>query len=203
MVGKRADSDGHRARQAQATREMVAVTARRLFAERGYVATTIAAIAESSGVPAQTIYSSLGGKAGVLEEIRRLWIADSGAALTHREALAEADLATRLRMAAGWHRRQVGLGDDVITVYQEAARSAPDMAREWERVLRGREGAITELVRSLAGGLASGLDVKTATDVFVAPTLSEMYRTLVVHGGWSLDEFEQCLADTLIAQLLG
>lgn len=202
MVVKDEVGRGHRARQAQATREQVAAAARRLFAERGYVATTIAAIAEAAEVPAPTIYSALGSKAGVLEEIRRLWIAESGVARSHRQALDEADLATRLRLAAGWHRRQMELGYDVIAIYQEAARSDPAMAREWQRVQSSREGAVAELVRSLAPGLSAGLDVRTAKDLYVALTLAEVYRSLVIDRRWSLARYEGWLADTLIAQLL-
>ena len=42
----------HRQRQAAATRRQIAAAARQLFAERGYVATTIAAISERADIPA-------------------------------------------------------------------------------------------------------------------------------------------------------
>ena len=130
MVVKDEPVAGHRARQAQATREHIAAAARQLFADRGYVATTISAIAEAAAVPAPTIYSALGSKAGILEEIRRLWIAESGAAQSHRQALDEPDLATRVRLAAGWHRRQMELGyAPSSAIYREVARTDP--LRPW------------------------------------------------------------------------
>ena len=50
----------HRQRQAAATRRQIAAAARQLFAERGYVATTIAAISERADIPVQTVYSAIG-----------------------------------------------------------------------------------------------------------------------------------------------
>jgi hypothetical protein len=46
----------HRQREASATREAIARTALQLFADRGYVATTIQAISEAADIPAPTIY---------------------------------------------------------------------------------------------------------------------------------------------------
>ena len=55
-------------RQAQAaeTRKLVLSAARRLFAERGYSATTMAEIAVEAGVVQQTIYDSFGSKRGLI-----------------------------------------------------------------------------------------------------------------------------------------
>ena len=50
-------STGHRQRQAEATKQQVAQVARALFAEHGYVATTISTIATEADIPVQTIYS--------------------------------------------------------------------------------------------------------------------------------------------------
>ena len=148
---------GHRARQALVTREQVARAARVLFRDVGYVGTTVQAIAQAAEVPAPTIYSALGSKAGILAEIRRLWIADSDVQRQHDEALVQPDPVRRLRMAAHWHRRQLELGYDVIAIYQEAARADPAMAQEWHRVQASREGAVRELIASLEGRLPAGL----------------------------------------------
>lgn len=193
---------GHRARQALATREQVARAARVLFRDVGYVGTTVQAIAQAAEVPAPTIYSALGSKAGILAEIRRLWIADSDVQRQHDEALVQPDPVRRLHMAAHWHRRQMELGYDVIAIYQEAARADPAMAQEWHRVQDSREGAVRELIASLDGLLAPGLTQTTATDVYLTCTLAEVYRTLVPDRGWSHASYEQWLADLLVRQLL-
>ena len=58
-----------RADQAQQTRRRVLEAARRLFVDRGYAGTTVAAVADHAGVSPETIYLSLGGKRGLLEGV--------------------------------------------------------------------------------------------------------------------------------------
>src|ERR1700712_3902928 len=55
-----------RNRMAEQTRGEILVAARRLFAQRGYAATSINDIAEEADVAVQTIYARLGSKRGML-----------------------------------------------------------------------------------------------------------------------------------------
>jgi AcrR family transcriptional regulator len=193
----------HRRRQAQATRETVAIAARRLFAKQGYVAATIEAISEAAGIPVPTIYSAFGNKPAILEEARRLWIAESDVENLHRQALATPEAQSRLRLAAHWTRRQFELGYDVISIYQEAARADPRVAVVWRRVMLRREAAVSELLESLKGHLHSGLRLRQALDLYVAWTLPEVYRTLVLERGWPCTRYENWLAELLIREFLG
>ena len=52
--------------------------ARALFLERGYVATTVDAIARAAGVSEATVYKSYGGKAGLVQELCARALAGSG-----------------------------------------------------------------------------------------------------------------------------
>ena len=80
-------SDGYREEQAEATKDRVAAAARGLFAERGFAGTTITAISEAAGVPAQTIYSAFGTKARILARVSEVWMRE-----TRTRALADAYL---------------------------------------------------------------------------------------------------------------
>jgi AcrR family transcriptional regulator len=186
-----------------ATRDQVARAARKLFAERGYVATTIAAISETADIPVQTIYSSFGNKAAILTEISGMWMAEADTRELANQALAEPDPAQRLRAFAHLQRRQLVAGNDVIGIYQEAARADQQMAVVLSQVMASREGEIRKLVDTLEPHLASGMTVDAAMDRFLACTLVEVYRTLVHERGWSIDQYERWLADILISQLLG
>lgn len=192
--------EGHRQRQAQATSEQVAAAARRLFAERGYIATTIAAIAEAADIPAPTIYSAFGTKKKILDEVLELWIRGTGVRRDHEEALLHPDPEQRLRRLAGWNARQFAQGLDVIETYELAARSDPEMMRSWRQVLAGRERATREFLASMEPDLAPGLD--GAVDLFIALTQPGTYRTLVVERGWSTERFAAWLGDLVVAQLL-
>jgi len=186
-----------------ATRRQIAGAARRLFAERGYVGTTISAIATEADIPAPTIYSAFGTKAKILEEITRLWIVESGTQQQHEESLAQPDPVRRLQIAAHWHTRQMELGYDVITIYQEAARADPEMALVLKSVLDGRDRAIGKLIDSLTEHLAAGLTRASAVDLFVTCTLTEIYRSLVLERGWAPGDYERWLGELLVTQLLG
>src|ERR1700694_4840477 len=188
----------HRQHLALATRAAVAEAARRLFAAHGYVATSIQAIAGEAAIPVQTIYSAFGSKPAILEEVRRNWIAASDVEALHRRALGSPDLRERLGFAAHWTRRQFQLGHDVIAMYQEAARSDPRAAAVWRQTLAGRGAAVPELLQLLRSDLRAGLTPAQALDHYVACTLPEIYRTLVLERGWSPDQYQRWLTELLL-----
>ena len=55
-----------RAEQARATRRAIVEAGSALFVERGFAGTTVDAIAERAGVSRKTVFSSVGGKVGLL-----------------------------------------------------------------------------------------------------------------------------------------
>lgn len=196
------EAGGHRRRQAEATKREVARAARALFAEQGYAATTIAAIAEAADIPAPTIYSAFGSKARILDKVTELWMAEA-------ETLARADAALeaphpgeRLRMLAELNRRQLELGSDIVVVYTEAARADPHMAETMRNVLAAREREIRRLVTTLSAALRPELTVERALDLTLALTLPEVYQTLVDQRGWTATRYQQWLGDALVQQLL-
>ena len=192
---------GHRERQAEETRLQIARAARALFAERGYAATTIAAIADEADIPAPTIYSAFGSKAKILEKITRIWMTDAETVSIAEASLAEPDPTEQLRMFAELNRRQLEVGWDVIAIYQEAARSDPQMAAVLRSVLASREGEIRKLVRAMKPHLKPGLSVDAALDACLALSVPEIYRTLIERD-WTPGRYQTWLGDLLVDQLL-
>ena len=192
---------GHRERQAEETRLQIARAARALFAERGYAATTIAAIADAADIPAPTIYSAFGSKAKILEKITRIWMTEAQTVSIAEASLAEPDPAEQLRMFAELNRRQLEVGSDVVAIYQEAARGDPQMADVMRGVLASREGEIRKLVRAIKPHLKAGLSVDAALDACLALSVPEVYRTLVERD-WTPSRYQTWLGDLLVDQLL-
>src|SRR5260370_31000266 len=64
---KRPYQSSLRGAQAEATREAVIAAAARLFAEKGYAATSIEEIAAAAGVSRAAVFTSVGGKAKLLK----------------------------------------------------------------------------------------------------------------------------------------
>jgi AcrR family transcriptional regulator len=192
----------HRQRQAQATKEQVARAARALFAERGYVATTIAAIAEAAEIPAQTIYSAFGGKANILSEVARLAAEPIHVDRRHAAALAHPDPAAGLRAAAAIQRHQFEVMSDVVAVFTEASRGDAEIAAALAGIMAHREQAFSAHLTGIADRLRPGLTAADALDIYVALVVPEVYHTLVRDRGWSPERYETWLGDTLVAQLL-
>src|SRR6476469_10997478 len=63
---KRAYNSTRRRQQADRTRDHIISTARNLFIERGYNATTLESIAQAAGVSVESIYSIFGNKKAIL-----------------------------------------------------------------------------------------------------------------------------------------
>ena len=193
---------GHRKRQAEGTKREVARVARALFAEHGYVATTIQMISVEADIPAQTIYSAFGSKARILDKVTELWMREAGTTSRAAAYLQEPDPARRLRMLAELNRRQLRAGSDVVAIYQQAAASDPRMAETMRNVLAAREREIRKLVDGLASHLRPSLTPAAALDLTLALTLPEVFHLLVVERGWSESRYETWLGDALIGQLL-
>ncbi|MEU4289678.1 TetR family transcriptional regulator [Kribbella sp. NPDC026596] len=171
--------------------------ARVLFAEQGYVATTIAAISAAAEIPAQTIYSAFGNKPAILREIARIWIAEADTRRLAQESLTLTDPADRLRAAAHWQTRQFETGIDVIQIYQEAARADARMADEMHRIWAAREGELKVFLKSFSFAMPA-----RALDIFLACTATEVYHLLVIDRHWPIKDYETWLGDTLVSQLL-
>jgi AcrR family transcriptional regulator len=202
VVKDGAPRGGHRQRQAEATKDQIARAARALFAEHGYAATTIAAIATAADIPVQTVYSALGSKARILERITGQWMAESQTVPLAEAYLREPDPREQLRLLAALNRRQLDLGSDVIAIYQEAARAEASMAQTLHQVLAAREREIRKLVKAVMAQRGAGPNLDEALDITLALTLPEVYRTLVGERGWSPSRYETWLAESLAAQLL-
>jgi AcrR family transcriptional regulator len=186
-----------------ATKRQIADAARRLFASHGYVATTITAIADAADIPAPTIYSAFGSKAKILQFIAWSVVATLDVDRSHQQALAESDPAQGLRLAANIQRRQYQLMSDVIAIYQEAARTDPDIAADLQAIMGNRERAFRHHLEAIAPHLAPGVTVDDGLAIYLALVLPEIHHTLVHQRGWSNDHYETWLADTLVHQLLG
>lgn len=202
MVVKR-PGPGHRQRQVLATKQQIAGAARELFAAHGYVATTITAIAEAADIPAPTIYSAFGSKAKILRAIAWGLTATLDVDRSHAAARTEPDPEQGLRLAANIQRRQYELMYDVVAIYQEAARTDPDIADDLQTITANRERAFRCHIEGIAAHLSPDISTDDAIDIYLTLVLPEVYRTLVLERGWAAERYEGWLAETLIRQLLG
>jgi AcrR family transcriptional regulator len=120
------------------TRERIVDAARALMRERGWVGTTIDAIAEKAGVATATVYSAFGNKLAIVEAMRQVMLRDSEIPELTRQAEAEPDLARRLELWAKLIRQQMESSYDIISIHRQAARADPQFAAEYRKALDNR-----------------------------------------------------------------
>lgn len=198
-----------RADQAEQTRRRILASAFRLFAERGYAGTTIAAVAEDAGVSPETIYLSLGGKRGLLEGAIEVAItgAEDGATQEHTWWTAVAELPgvpERLEKMVDYSCRILARTRPLHAVIRGAADKEAFAAVLGRRLLHDRLTAQTERIRKYLGDdLRAGLSVDQAGQRYCVLASPELYYLLTVELGWTADQHRRWLTDLLKTELLG
>jgi len=186
-------------------------TARELFLERGYPATTIAAVARRAGVSADTIYSVFGSKSTLLKEVLDVVIGgdDAQVALLDRAGpqavRAEPDQRRQLEMFATGITDQlerVRPMDDILRSAAAVDAAAADLRADLQ--LRQRRESMRTVVTWIAarGPLRDGLSQEDAAAVVWTLTSSEVHLMLRDTWGWSRGRYAQWLQNTLTATLL-
>jgi AcrR family transcriptional regulator len=208
-AGSRAVRSAPQARTRR-TRTAVVEAARRLFLERGYVATTMEAISELADTPQPTVYRLFSSKLGILKALLDVSIAgdDEAVAMADRPQVRSLvanpdprDTLTGFAALVGGLMVRTG---PVHAVLEEAARSDRGAAAVLAEIARQRHDGQRRVTRSLAraGALRTGLKERDAADIVHALASPEVYRLLVTDRGWSGERYEQWLASILIDQLL-
>jgi AcrR family transcriptional regulator len=208
---KRAYDSRLRLERADATRLAIAAAAGRLFAESGYAATSIEAIAAAAGVGRATVFTSVGGKPELLKEAYRLAVrgpADANTPLGQqarsRRISAEPDAH---KLLAGYAGVMVEVGSRLAPLYEavRAAAHANAEAREfWHLITEERRSAATGIVRRLAerDALLDGLDRQSASDILWVLNDPGLYQLLVTQRRWTQRRFRSWLTGSMQAQLL-
>src|SRR5712692_1253006 len=169
----------YRRSQAMETKRPIAHTARRVFAEGGYAATSIEFLAREAGVAERTVYVAFGGKKPILAAMCDEWIAEADVAGLAGQILAEPDARRRLSLMAHLNRRQWQLGQDVIPMLAAAAASDSEVALMLANWRQERARIIHEAVRPLTSALRPGLTWEVAAAAVRALSAPEVYSELV------------------------
>ena len=200
-----------RKEQARDTQRRIVAAAEELFLDRGYTRTSVAAIAERAEVSGQTVYNAFGTKAGLAKRLYDVRLAgdDEPIPMAERpvfqQLARERDPRRTLHTYARIGRQlaeRVGAVQAVLAA--GAAAGDPDLAVLVTTTDTERSIGTGHMARRLAElhALKPGLDVERAADLLWTLTAPELFQRLTVDRGWSLDEYEQWLGDTMCASLL-
>lgn len=199
-----------RREQAAATRTAILEAAHRLFAEQGYAATTMAAIAAEANVASKTVYLAFETKSGVLRALwNRLLRGDQrevpvASREWYREAVEAPDPERKLRLNARNGRAVKSRVAPLFEVIRTAAPADADIGALWSRIQREFHANQRVIVEGLDAkkALKPGLDVDRATDLLWTLNHPDVWQLLVRERGWTPEDYEQWLGDTACAQLL-
>ncbi|MGH3367795.1 MAG: TetR/AcrR family transcriptional regulator [Nocardioidaceae bacterium] len=203
---RRYDSTGRR-RQAEDTRARVVAAATQVFLERGYAGATIPAIAAEAGVALQTVYRAAPGKAGLLAAAVTAAVAGGSARAEGpveerpaiRAIIDEPDRAQQLRR---YTHTQPGIWARVgplLRVLEAAASSEPELRQLQHDEDAQRHAGLTRFGQLLQerGALREDLNPEHAAEIIMTLGSLATYDSLVATHGWTHDEYETWLADTL------
>ena len=203
------DASGRRQRAQQSQERMLEV-ARELFAEKGYVETTMDEIAKGSEVAVPTLYAAFGSKRAILSKlIDRLVSGEPGGPPIlqtpgAQQAMTDPDRTRALATYAHHMRQILARMTPVHEMIKSAARTEPELAELFARMQRNRFANMEALAKSLVdrGPLREGVGVEEAARTIWVLSSAEVRQLLLAHGGWSEERYEKWLADTLAAALL-
>jgi AcrR family transcriptional regulator len=207
---KRRYHSPRRQEQAAATRLAILEAAHRLFEQRGYGATTMAAIAAEARVALKTVYLAFETKSGVLGALWSLRLRAGRDEVPvaqqewFREVLEEPDPERQLRLNARNSRAVKLRIATLLEVIHAAAPLDPEIAALWRRVQSDYHANQRAIVESLdqKGALNRGLDVDRATDILWTINHPNLWHLLVGDRGWTPEQYEQWTGDLAGSQLL-
>jgi AcrR family transcriptional regulator len=199
-----------RVEQAQETRRRIVAAALGLLLERGYAGTTVAAVAAAADVSAETIYTTLGGKRGLLEAVIETAIVGIDTEVP-RDDPAWWDGVERLKDPRQRLRRMIehtclitARTSPIHAVIRGAADKEPFAVDLRKRLFRERLALQTGRIRRyLRADLRRGLSVTEAGQSYSTLTGPELYFLHTVDLGWTTEQHRKWLTRLLEAELLG
>jgi AcrR family transcriptional regulator len=201
---KRVYASPKRDEAAAATRSRVLDAAKTLFARRGIDAVTIAQIAERAGVSGSLVYALFKSKEGLLRALIQEALFGQGYKAASAQLDAEADPVARIRMTASV-ARSIYEGEAAELGLLRGASSFSPALRRLEATLEEKRFALQEarVLRLFEAGKArEGLSIEKARRLLWMYTSRDIYRLLVLEGGFTPDEYEAWLAQTLLTALV-
>jgi AcrR family transcriptional regulator len=187
-----------RARRAAETRQALLTAAHRLFVTNGWVATGMRDVAAEAGVATETLYAYFSSKRGLLQAVVDTAVVgdDRPVAVAERPEFAAMGrgrhgdrTAAAARLLTGIYVRTAALAK----VIREAAASDDEIA-DVLRATRERQRRDVAAAAALTMGRAATVAER---DGLWALTSPEVYLLLVEESGWTPEQYQAWMAETL------
>lgn len=207
---RRAYDSSLRKQQASQTRMRILDSAQRLFAQRGYPASTMEAVAADAGVAVDTVYAAFGSKRGVLHALLNVRVGGDEAELDllaragPRAVRREPDQRNQLAAFAADVSAILERARPVDDIIRGAAAVDADIAALRTEAQAYRYRNMRELVSWLAakGPLRAGLTEEDAAAIAWTMTSPEVHGLLRAVRGWPAERYVAWLKESLTRILL-
>jgi TetR/AcrR family transcriptional regulator, regulator of autoinduction and epiphytic fitness len=200
---KRSYTSARRSAQARATRASIVGAASRLFAERGYVGTTIQEVADEADVAVQTVYAVFGNKRELLRQALEIAVtgdADPEPLADRPEFYAvgdEVDPRRRAELDARFSTQISVRVAPIMRALREAASADPDFATTMTAIVARRREDMAAAVEVLAGPAGPPMETEAAIGTLYVLYSPEVFLELTEDLGWSVARYERWLAEML------
>ena len=193
-----------RERQATDTRRRIIEATRHMLEKQGYAGMTIEEISRRAEVSVPSVYAIFKSKTGILAELLDQSTFGPEYEKAVEKALGASEPEARLRLTAPIARQIHDAQSATFDLLRGAGVVAPELAKLEQRRERLRYQRQKKMIASLhdAGTLRAELGYAAARDVFWMLTGRDVYRMLVRERGWSSEQYEKWLADSLVRLLL-
>lgn len=201
FMAKRAYTSTVRAVAARETRAAILRAAKQLFAEQGYARATVAGIAERAGVALNTVYTSVGGKAALMEALVSESAGDEQIQATLNAALGSADGRDILRRTAEGTGDMTRRHESVLNLLFDNATADPAVAAVAGRAVQRYRGRLARIAEHLVTLGAVRTDQVRTEQVLWFYFGRGGWKT-VRELGWDWDDGAAWLAEQAAAALL-
>jgi AcrR family transcriptional regulator len=193
-----------RAQAAEHTRVLILRAALERFTADGYAKATVNDIAKAAGVVVATVYTSVGGKPVLLEQLVRQGVEDTEVERTTAAILAAATGREVIDLLADGTGLTYRRHEAVIGLLLDTAAYEPFARRLLTAGNRAYRAALAVAARRLdeLGALADGVDVHRATDVLWFLFGIHSWPRLLREASWTDAEADAWLRETAAVRLL-
>jgi AcrR family transcriptional regulator len=196
--------------QSAETRRRIVEAGRALMLDRGYRATTIAAVAAEAEVNVDTVYALVGRKPTLLRELIEQAVSGTDHAVVAEEReqiqaiLAEPDPAVKLALYAKAMREIHARMAPLFLALRDASSTEPEAKSVWQEISDRRATNMRKFIGDIrkSGRLRAGLSLNDAADTVWVMNSPEVYVMLTVDRGWSPARYERWLAESWVRLLL-
>ena len=201
---KRAYSSSVRAEAADETRARILASAKELFSRRGIDAVTIAEIARKSGVAGSTIYAIFKAKEGILRGLMEQSLFGGRFQTAQRILAGISDPVEMIALTSHVSRAIYQSESRDLGLLRNVSGFSPALRKIEEEFEQTRYRMQEErLCRLFAAGRAKRcVSFDEARRIMWMYTSREVYRMLVIEGGWTPDRYQEWLSQTLVTALV-